>query len=428
MRWDLLERHLSEAAFLWTQWERALLAPHYTLEDVAGLEERLRAHLDGLVLGGPAVADRLLWPATEEAEPGLAQAAALCLLHEEMDPHLGCVERWLPEEQPSFPAPLRRVLEVVERQGLAERLHLRLDARPLPVRAELVRILGLRRIRTGEVLEGLLASGSEAAQVAALQAIESTPDPTFAAQVQRAMGSPATKVRDAAITAGLVLGIHAAWDQCLRQVRAHTPEGARCRLLLALFGSADSILLLREAMEKPTLRADALWAAGFSGRPALAEACVPLLRDEAHAALAGEAFCAITGLVLEGRFRVEPPPEPEEPLPLEEDLASDISLKPERALPLPAADAVETWWANARKNFDFQARYVRGQLHTSSSLLDELEQGPMRRRPVQALELAVHSQGALRVQVTGFARIQRQELRVARKGRLVTSRPFAALR
>ncbi|HEX5753083.1 MAG TPA: TIGR02270 family protein [Archangium sp.] len=427
MRWDLLEQHLSEAAFLWTQWERVLHAPHYTLEDVEGLEERLRAHLDGLVLGGSAVADRLLWPAVEEADPGLAQVAALCLLHEELDPRLDCLERWLPEEQESIPEPLRRVLEVVERQGLLERLRLRLDARPLRVRAELVRLLGLRRMRIGDVLEGILASGDVVAQVAALQAIESAPDLAFVAHVHKAIGSPSAKVRDAAITAGLVLGIHSAWDQCLRQVRAHTPEGARCRLLLALGGSADSTLLLRDAIERPELRGDALWAAGFSGRPALADACVPLLRDEAHAALAGEAFCAITGLVLEGRFCAEPLPEPEEPLPLQEDLAMDIELKPESMLPRPAADVVEAWWASARKNFDFQARYVRGQRLTPTSLLDELEQGPMRRRPVHALELAVRSQGELRVQVMGFTRVQRRQLQAARQSRFTTSKLLGAL-
>ncbi|QSQ19029.1 TIGR02270 family protein [Pyxidicoccus parkwayensis] len=427
MRWDILERHLSEAAFLWTQWERVLHAPHYTLEDVAELEERLRAHLDGLVLGGPPVADRLLWPAMEEAEPGLAQAAALCLLHEELDPHLDCVEHWLPTEQVSLPEPLRRILEVVERPGLPERLHLGLDARPLPIRAELARLLGLRRVRLGEFLEGLLTSSDEDARVAALQAIESAPDPAFASGVQRSLNTASTKVRDAAITTGLVLGLHAAWDQCLRQVRSHAPEGARCRLLLALCGSADSTLLLREALEKPELRRDTLWAVGFSGRPALAEACLPLLRSEACAALAGEAFCAITGLVLEGRFRAGPPPEPEEPLPLEEDLATSVELTAESELPLPAADAVEAWWASARKNFDFQARYLRGQRLTPTSLLDALEHGPMRRRPVQSLELAIRSQGELSVQVSGFTRMQRRQLQAARQCRLTASKLFAAM-
>src|SRR6185369_14237639 len=50
-RWDILEEHLAEAAFLWEQWELALDAANYSLDEVAaGPEERLRAHLDALVL------------------------------------------------------------------------------------------------------------------------------------------------------------------------------------------------------------------------------------------------------------------------------------------------------------------------------------------------------------------------------------------
>jgi len=74
MMLDVLEEHLSEAAFLWTQWERALVAPDYTLDETAELEERLLAHLDGLVTAGrPAI--ELLAPKVREGEdPGEAFA------------------------------------------------------------------------------------------------------------------------------------------------------------------------------------------------------------------------------------------------------------------------------------------------------------------------------------------------------------------
>ena len=64
VRWDICEEHLDEAAFLWDRGERALNAPNYAIGEVAvGPEERLLAHLDGLVLGGQPVADKLLLPA-----------------------------------------------------------------------------------------------------------------------------------------------------------------------------------------------------------------------------------------------------------------------------------------------------------------------------------------------------------------------------
>ena len=45
---DVLEEHLDEAAFRWVQWERALVAPDFTLAQTAEREERLLAHLEGL--------------------------------------------------------------------------------------------------------------------------------------------------------------------------------------------------------------------------------------------------------------------------------------------------------------------------------------------------------------------------------------------
>ena len=69
LRMDIFEEHFSEAAFLQSQWERALRGPHYNLEETAQLEERLLAHLDGLVLGGELVREALLRPALEGEDP-----------------------------------------------------------------------------------------------------------------------------------------------------------------------------------------------------------------------------------------------------------------------------------------------------------------------------------------------------------------------
>src|SRR3954447_14562074 len=80
-RWDVYEEHLAEAGFLWSQWVQDSRAPNYTMAEVqAGPEERLIAHLDGLVLGGAAVREKLLQPALAEEDPELVFAAAWAFL------------------------------------------------------------------------------------------------------------------------------------------------------------------------------------------------------------------------------------------------------------------------------------------------------------------------------------------------------------
>ena len=51
---EVYSQHLEEFAFLWQQRQKALRSPDYYLPDVASLEKRIEAHLDGLLLPGEA--------------------------------------------------------------------------------------------------------------------------------------------------------------------------------------------------------------------------------------------------------------------------------------------------------------------------------------------------------------------------------------
>ena len=76
---DIVEEHLEEADFLWQQRENALKDRAYTLNDLAELEERLLAHLDGLVLAEKDGWD-LLQPKLADGEVGEVFAAAFVAL------------------------------------------------------------------------------------------------------------------------------------------------------------------------------------------------------------------------------------------------------------------------------------------------------------------------------------------------------------
>ncbi|HZX47842.1 MAG TPA: hypothetical protein VFF47_01335 [Nitrospirota bacterium] len=51
---DIITQHAEEVAFLWLLRERAVYAPHYSLKDLAKLDDRVEAHLDGLSIVGDA--------------------------------------------------------------------------------------------------------------------------------------------------------------------------------------------------------------------------------------------------------------------------------------------------------------------------------------------------------------------------------------
>ncbi|WP_342376803.1 hypothetical protein NVS55_36290 [Myxococcus stipitatus] len=160
-----------------------------------------------------------------------------------------------------------------------------------------------------------------------------------------------------------------------------------------------------------------------------AEACLDWMDDEEFGPLAGEAFSAITGLIMEGRYR-KLPPDVEQLIPLEEEsLDANLVPGPEKSLPLPRAGAVEAWWHQARKNFERGVRYLRGTpVAGVVELLTAFQHEPLRRQSGHAMEVAIRSRGAHLLQPRAFSRRQLAAWEMARTGRgSVSMSPFTKL-
>ncbi|WIG95908.1 TIGR02270 family protein [Myxococcus sp. SDU36] len=412
MMLDVLEEHLSEAAFFWSQWEHALVAPDYTLEETAELEERLLAHLDGLVAAG-AVAIEVLAPVVHESEdPGEVFAAAWSLLALAPSLMLDAVKARATDGPSPVQASMRRALELGENGVVETALVPWLTA----VEPMAVSVLGFRGHLPDDRAEELLSHPDALVVAAALRAFNPSSKSHAPRLLGVLLGDSRPEVRWAAIETGLVFGVRDAWTVCEGE---STDAGSALRrrswVLLAAAGDARFLERLISFSEETATREDALWALGFSGRVSAAEACLRWMCAEPRVArLAGEAFSAITGLRMAGAH-VLPEPAPEDALPPleDEDLDADLVLRPEDALPLPAQEEVARWWDGARDGFSPANRYLGGKLFAGTSLLDALAQGPMRRRHPYALELMVRTRGTHAVQVRAFTSRQREQLALA---------------
>ncbi|NOJ83473.1 TIGR02270 family protein [Myxococcus xanthus] len=429
LHWNIYETHLDEAAFRWTQWEQALDAPDFTLADVAELEEQFTAHVDGLVLGREPVARRLLEPALESDEPERIATAALALLRSEEPFGPASVLAALPSAPIPALLPLQRALELapssaslaglpslLKQEGVSPEL--------LPLVLE---VLGSQGLATAEVCLPFVAHSNPQVAAAGLRAASHSRLPIAPSVVQRALDADTHLLRDAAIVAGLQGGHRGAWAACQAAAEPGGSGGRLPLLLLAMNGDDRDLKLLLARLSGEKSRPDALWALGFSGRVAAADACVEHMRHEPTAALAGEAFSAITGLPIEADFAV-PKEEPEEGLaPLEEeDLDANLNLKPEDALPIPNSEKVMAWWHDIRPRLDAKQRYLAGTPFTPQALLDGLVNMPMRRRHALALELALRSRGAIQVPTRRWVATQVLTWTEARTAPTsLYSRPFA---
>jgi uncharacterized protein (TIGR02270 family) len=72
----VVRQHAENAAFLWTQRDRAVTEPHYRLKDIAKLDERVEANIDGLRVAGE-VGWKLCEEGLEQQGPGEVFAAAV---------------------------------------------------------------------------------------------------------------------------------------------------------------------------------------------------------------------------------------------------------------------------------------------------------------------------------------------------------------
>jgi uncharacterized protein (TIGR02270 family) len=423
IRWDILEEHLDEAAFLRQLWEQSLRSPDYSLPEIAqGPEERMLAHLDALVIGGGRVAKKLLLPGLTGDEPGTVFAAAFALLASEDGDFLNEVLQALATNEPEQRAAVRRALELAPVAGLGERLKAAaLSASAL--QPDLLLVLAYRRIDSGLRLDGLASSADTPVRSRALRLAPLLPGRLGTSVLEQGLASAEREVRSAALESGCILGAKGAFSNAQATVKGGGPGFGPAALLLGLSGEEGAVAALAPGLTRAEQRADSIFALGFTGRASAVDALLPLLEDTKIAPLAAEAIATITGLAIAKQFAK--PPKPWNPD--SKDTEKDEPFGPAADLPKPDPGAIQEWWRREGQKFDRRLRYFRGRPWSPDILLKELETGPARRRAALALDAAVRSSGAHCFVVDALAARQRGELAAARGGRFQQS-PYSGLR
>jgi len=407
--WDVVEEHLDEAAFLWSQWERALDSPSAVPARVAaGPEARLLAHLDALARL-PFPLPPALQPAAAEQDPGRFFANAMAAIEAREGGAAAALPLLRPEALRARAA-VGRALALARRPGIEAELAGLLGSVVPGARAAALSALCARRQVGGAQLRELFAAGEPELAVAVLRAVPEV-GKAHRDLVEGAYEGPSAPARDAALEAGLLLGLRSAYQAARRLAERQAPLLEVPLQVLAMGGEQADVDLMANLLAVPEHRGAALRALGLSGWPRAVTACLPYLGDPEEARRAGEAVAAATGLRIEGAYRQDEPDGPEEPVPLErEDLDADLVPPPEAELPLPDADLVAGWWKKEASAFAPGQRHLGGKPWSPEWLVEWLRGAPMRRRHPVALELAVRSRGAWRLDTRTWVGAQQRFL------------------
>lgn len=429
--WDVVEEHLDEAEFGVVQFRRMLDHPSVTLADLGSWQERLAAHVDGLVVGGPAVIRRLVVPALEAAEePERVTACALALLESgDFGPFHAALAH--PQE------PMRRAAawacsltsagDKVARTA-AQRLHAAASA---DERCGLLEVLAARGAGHPLVID-LLGDDESATLAAALRVAPFCQGPGLVRAIENHLDSSDPSVIEAALFAALVHESALAFD-ALESYAATGPVISPPLLaLLAALGGPRQHAAIADRVGSAAHARAALFALGYSGNPAHAPLLLDRLRgpDETLAKIAAQSLSISFGLDLDdARFQLPPrpssdlrelPPPEDDPEALEalppfegDDLDALPLPEPEDDLPAFDPDAIEREVARVSAGMQPGKRHLAGQVYSHAGLLDLLVRTPLRRRHTLAQALFIETCGSCHVDSRASVERQRHQLGLA---------------
>jgi len=401
----IIAEFAEEAAFLWVLRTRAVDEPHFSLDDLARLDERLEAHLDGLRVAGEAGWERCK-ESLGSSNPAECFAPGVLAFEsgetERIQAVLDAVDNnyaktrvlisalgWLSNERacPQFKkllvseSPLHRYIGIaasaIHRHDPGHHLDkavndpdILLMARGLRAHGELAREIKItsfrlrenltdddERIRFSSAWSAVLAGNKEA--VAVLKDVVCTNSP----YKEKALNTALRRMEP---------GAALSWQKQL----AESPQTIR----FAVIG------------------------AGIIGDPALIPWLIGQMKTPALSRVAGEAFTMITGADIDREELRGKRPEGFAAGPNDDPNDENVAMDADDSLPWPNSESIRQWWNEHKGTFQNGARYLLGKPISAEHLRHVLQKGLQRQRAAAALELAIIEPGRplFEVRAPGF--------------------------
>jgi uncharacterized protein (TIGR02270 family) len=403
----VVEQHAEEAAFHWILRDSAACAPHYSLNDLAKLDNRLDAHIDGLRIAAEAG-----WEICKEAlsyeEAGEMFTAAF-LAFESGD--VARIETVLEEgsASPELSRGLVSALGWLPYPQAENHIQQLLTAKSLDLCRIGIAAYAVHRQDPGNGLAVALSSDDAWLQARALRVVGQLGRTDLLPLLQSQFTAGDDLCRYSAAWSAALLGDIRAIP--ILQVIAgldvpYKEEAAKMALRRMDLPTAHTWQRsLAQNLDSIRL---AIIGASVIGDPVLIPWLIDQMTIPELARVAGEAFTMITGVDiayedLDGEW-----PEGFEAGPTEDPEDENVDMDPDEDLPWPEPEAIQAWWYNHRGQFQRGTRYLLGNPMSIAWFQDVLRNGMQRQRAAAALELAMRQPGQplFEVRAPGFRQQQ----------------------
>lgn len=393
---EIVTQHAEEAAFLWLLRAAAVRAPHYNLADVADLDERVEAHLDGLRVAGEAGWELCVEQLAHE-EAGEVFAAAVLALESK---NIKRLERVLAVAE-AVPETVRGFISAlgwVTPQTLRGTGKMFLNGGTPFVRRLGIAACALHGADPGEMLATALDDDDAALRARALRA---------AGELGRVDLLPALRKRlDAAGEEDPACRYWAAWSAVLLGERGPALEHLRVEIISGSPFAGRALQLVPRVLDRATARAwlkglvvDPDWlrpviqAIGAHGDSFYVPWLIKQMANPKVARVAGEAFAMICGVDIAYQDLDGDEPAGFEAGPTENPEDEDVAMDADEDLPWPDPAKLEPWWEENKGRLAAGTRYLVGAPVSPERCREVLATGFQRQRNGAALELALSAPG-----------------------------------
>ncbi len=405
----VLSQHAEEAPFLWGLRNRAVAAPHYSLADLAKLDQRVEAHLDGLRIAGEEgwqlCRKELAWK-----EPGEVFAAAVLALESANKERIAEVVKIGTAEAALARGLISAMgwLSFAQIENHAKRF---ISADSPRSRHVGIAVFAVHREDPGELLRNALRSEDSLLKARALRAVGELGRMDLVSLSQNDLNAKDEACRFwAAWSTALLVGYTNAVQILQSFAESASPYHEKALQMALRRSRIDSAHSWQKRLAaNPKSARLAVVGAGVIGDPVLVTWLIEQMKVPPLARVAGEAFTMITGVDIAYEDLDGDQPEGFESGPTEDPKDENVELDPDEKLPWPGAGLIARWWEEHNREFQDGVRYLLGKPITMEWMNQVLRTGRQRQRTAAALELAIMLPGKpmFEVRAPGF---RQQEL------------------
>ena len=404
---SIVEQHAEEAAFLWILRDAAVQAPHYSLKDLADLDERVEAHIDGL-----RIAEDVGWSICADAlaqeEPGEVFVAAVLAFESGQDQRIKMVLEAAAAE-PELLRGLISALGWLRFDQVKEHVDQLLRSLAPELRRIGIAVSAVHRQDPGSTLVDALNDEDTFLKARAIRAAGELGRIDLLPMLKNQLASEDKECQFWAGWSAVLLGDRGDALEFLKTLAtSESPfQESALNLTLRVMDNTSAQNWLKEMSQQPDWLRYTVIGAGVAGDPVRIPWLIEHMEMPELARVAGEAFTIITGVDLayedlEGEwlegFEAGPTEEPED---------EDVEMEPDEDLPWPEPKLIREWWDNNINAFRNGTRYLLGQPISPEHFQQVLRVGLQRQRAAAAIEFTMtHNQPLFEVRAPGFRQKQ----------------------